>query len=411
MTGWVVLAILVLAHFASAFYSGAETAILSVNRLGIRDRMEKGDRRAALLWSFFQRPEPVLAGILIGNNLSGVVATAVLTEYLIGAGVSVAESVATGILVPTILFFGEILPKAAARRTPEPIALWAARPLDLTMLAFSPLVRALDLLSSAMARLAGASPEAGTGVVTREEIRGFIEREAGESPAARQLIRGAWQFARASVREVMIPLTRVCAIESAGRLDEAFELARRTGFTRFPVYRDRIDQVIGVLDLSELVWEPGLDHRGPIAPRVREALLLPNTLPTQKAILALQRARESMAIVIDEYGGCDGIVLMKDMFEEVAGDLEGPEGEGPEVRVETPGTWLVDGLVDIDHLNDELGLDLPKQGYETLSGFLMTALEGPPRVGQRLHRGRLHFEVVEVRARVASSVRITLDGA
>lgn len=390
----------------SGFYSGAETALLSVGRVRVRHRMERGDPRAALVWTMLQAPETLFMAILLAVNVANVTAAAVATRVLTDLQVPAAETLATLVMVPVVLMFAEVLPKAAGRAASEAYALGAARALDLTRLAFAPVVALVDLSTNLLMRLLGVDRQAAEPGVTREEIKGFLESEAAESPGHRKMIRGAWTFARAAVREVMIPLTRVQALASDATIEQALALGRATGFARLPVYRDRIDDLVGVLHLGELMYSEALEGSAPVARHMREPLYLPNTLHTEKAILRMQAARETLAVVVDEYGGCDGIVLMKDMFEEVVGDLEGPAGVLGEVTALGPRLFLARGEVDVDFLNEELGLDLPKEGYETLAGFLMTASEGLPRPGTRVRTPRAVFEVVEVEKRTAARVRI-----
>jgi CBS domain containing-hemolysin-like protein len=400
---------LILACLAlSGFYSGAETALLSVGRVRVRHRMERGDPSAALVWTMLQAPETLFMAILLAVNVANVTAAAVATRLLTDLEVPAAETVATLVMVPVVLLVAEILPKAAGRAASEAYALSAARILDLTRLVFAPLVALVDASTALLMRLLGVGDRKAEPGVTREEIKGFLESEAAETPGHRKMIRGAWTFARAAVREVMIPLTRVQALPSDATVDQALARGRATGFARFPVYRDRIDDLVGVLHLGELVYREELDPEDPVSLHLRAPLYLPNTLHTEKAILKMQEARETLAVVVDEYGGCDGIVLMKDMFEEVVGDLEGPAGVLGEVTALGPRLFLARGEVDVDFLNEELGLELPKEGYETLAGFLMTAGEGLPRPGARVRTARAVFEVVEVEKRTASRVRIWL---
>ncbi len=393
---------------ASAWCSGTESAILSVSRVKIRHRMEAGDPRAAIVWGFLKSPEPLFTAILISNNIFNVTSAAVVTSLMLERGIDAVETWTTLAVTPVVMILGEILPKAAGRRMSESWALAGARPLDFLRLLLSPLVAVTGFLTDLMMRVAGVPDNEREQFVTREELKTFLEGVGAAEPGHKKMIRGAWTFARSSVREVMIPLTRVQALATEARIDEALERGRRYGYARFPVYRNRIDDVVGILDLGELVFRTELDPEATVASAMREPIYLPNTLSAEKAILAMQRSRETMAVILDEYGGCDGIVLMKDMFEEVVGDLEGPVGGGPEIFPVGPRLFIARGSIDIDTLNEELGLELPKQGYETLSGYLMTHLETVPRTGSKLRTHKATLEVLETRHRTASRVRIRL---
>lgn len=404
----VTLGLILLCLACSGYFSGAETALLSVNRVRIRHRMEAGDPRAAISWTLLQAPETLFMALLLAVNVSNVAATALATHLLVRMAVPGAETLSTVVMTPVVLLLAEILPKAVGRTVSLPYTLYSARVLDLTQFLLFPLVLLVDGVTSVLMRLIGVSDSDREQTVTREEIKGFLEDEGGETPRHRKMLRGAWSFARTTVREVMIPLTRVSAVSVDQSVGQALELAREQGFARIPVYRERIDNVVGVLHLGELVFEAGLELDAPASERMREPLYLPNTLASEKAIFRLQEARETIAVVIDEYGGCDGIVLMKDMFEEVVGDLEDPVGVSSEVVSLGPRLFLAKGAVDLDFLNEELDLDLPKDGYETLAGFLMAATEGLPQVGQMVRTPRASLEVLEVHQRTAQAVRIRI---
>jgi CBS domain containing-hemolysin-like protein len=408
MSGALTLGLILLCLACSGYFSGAETALLSVSRVRIRHRMETGDARAAISWTLLQAPETLFMAMLLAVNICNVAATVLATNYLVSLAIPGAETVSTVVMTPVILLLAEILPKAVGRAVSLPYTLFSARILDLTQVLLAPVVFLVDGATSILMRLLGVSASGREQTVTREEIKSFLESEGGESPRYRKMIRGAWSFARTTVREVMIPLTRVSAVSTEETMRGALELSRSSGFARVPVYRERIDNVIGVLHLGELVFETQLDLDAPVESYLRAPLYLPNTLASEKAIYRLQEARETIAVVIDEYGGCDGIVLMKDMFEEVVGDLENPVGVGSEVLAIGPRLFLAKGAVDLDFLNEELGLELPKDGYETLAGFVMAATEGLPMVGQQIRTPRALLEVLEVHQRTAVAVRIRL---
>lgn len=404
----IVLALIVAALATSGFFSGAETALLSVSRVRVRHRMETGDPNAAIVWTYLKDPEALFTSILLAVNVCNVAASALATAWFASRGYRAADALATAVMTVVILLVAELIPKAVGRRLSEGYALRAARLLDLTRLTLAPVVWLVELATRFLMRVIGVPAAGREQFVTREEIQTFLEGQGEGVPAQRQMIRGAWTFARASVREVMIPLTRVRALPVGAKVGEALALGREHGLARLPIFRERIDDLVAVLDLGELVFRSDVDPEAPVEDWARKPLYLPNTLGTEKAILALQKARETMAVVVDEYGGCDGVVVMKDMFEEVVGDLEGPLGRGPEIHALGPRLFLASGQVDLDTVNDELALELPKRGYETLAGFLMTAGEAVPEAGQKVSTPRATFEVLEVRQRTATRVRIRL---
>ena len=246
--------------------------------------------------------------------------------------------------------------------------------------------------------------------VTRDELVALIKAGASEGtldPGQQRMLHGAFSFAGTSVREVMMPLTEVQALPYDAKVSEVLDRARATEFFRFPIYEERIDQVTGVINASDLLYaDVGADET--IEEFVRTPLYLPNTVPIDAALIRMQRNHEPLAIVVDEYGGCDGIVTIQDIFEQVVGDLDSSRELAAEITILSPGNFQIDAHIDLDILNDELGLSLPKKGYETLAGFLLTRFQRIPRVGEKLTFKNLIFEVLSLKGPTIEMVNLRI---
>jgi len=409
MTEIVILIILiVLCLVAEAFFSGTETGMISLNRIRLRHLAEEGDERAAFLHSTLASPDSLLATTLVGTNLAVVSGSALAMRLVTKLHPEQASLLTTILMIPLIVIFGEIVPKAVFRRRPLGILLPSVPLLRIALFLLRLPAKAIGIVSRTLLDWVDSGKAGRSPFVTKDELLHLIKagvREGTLEPVQQRMLHGAFSFAATSTREAMIPLTDVVAIPEGAVANLVFDRARETGLVRFPVYRERIDQVVGIINVSDLLFA-GIEDAAPIDSFVRLPMFLPNTVSLDSALLRMQRGHDPMAIVVDEYGGCDGIVTIQDIIEQVVGDLDHGRDIAREITVLSPTTFQIEAHIDLDRLNDELGLNLPKHNYETLSGFLMTRFGRIPRVGEKLVFGTLQFEVLSRKGPTIETVHL-----
>ncbi|HSJ46962.1 MAG TPA: hemolysin family protein [Euzebyales bacterium] len=396
---------------ANALFAGSEIALISLGA-GQIQRLEKRGRRGQLTARLARDPNRFLATIQIGITLAGFLASATaavtLAEPLIGrlaalgaAARPVAIVVVTSVLTFFTLVLGELAPKRLAMQHVERWALLAARPLAALATVARPVVWLLGKATDVTIRVFGGDPRLGRKMVTDEEVRDLIAAGGLYSRAERQIITGALEAINRTLREVVRPRPQVLAVAEDLRVDAAIDRLRDAGHTRAPVYRERLDDADRVVSLLDLVGQSGT-----VADRARTAVALPEFLPLIDALRALQAARQTMALVVSEYGAIEGIVTVEDLVEEFVGEIH--DEYDPDVRaairhpdgsITLAGHFPIHDLVDLD-------VDLPTGDYVTLAGLILDRLGRLPAVGDQLELEGWRITVLAVREYAIQQVRL-----
>jgi len=359
----------------------------------------------------------------VATLLSGAFGAATLADAL--KSTLIAHHVSTGwastisliVVTGAISFFtlvlGELAPKRLALQRPEPIALLAAPVLDRISVLARPLVWLLSQSTNLVVRLLGGDPAAGRGVMTEEELRDLVAGNQALSDDERHIVREVFDAGKRQLREVLVPRTEVEFIAASTPLDRAAKIAAAAPYSRFPVYQESYDDIIGFVHVRDLL-NPSLAGR-PAVP-VAEVCRPVKQLPTSKRVLAalseMRRDRAHMAIVVDEYGGTAGIVTLEDLVEELIGEIT------DEYDVEEPGpTQLrdgeleVDGLLNLDEFAEQTGVQLPEGPYETVAGYVLAELGELPGVGAEVELHGHKLTVTELDGRRIARVRVGRVGA
>jgi CBS domain containing-hemolysin-like protein len=418
MTLWQVAVEVALCLVAQAFFAASEIALVAADGLKVRAEHERGDRAARVLGRLLEQRDRVVALMLTGANLATVVASVALTSFLHERAAHTAFW-APFILAPLVLLLGETMPKLLALRAPLRVARLVARPLSLLAIVMAPLLAAETALGRLLRRMTGVAPEANSVFLSREDLAMLIHRTPGtvgtpESsdailPAEQQMISRIFRFTRAEARKAMVPLVRVEAIPEETTIAGAVEVVRREGYTRIPVFRKRIVDIVGVVHAFDLLEAPDLAR--PVTDMMRPVSYFPEPTPLDEILIALQRTRESLAVVVDEYGGAAGIITMEDLLEEVVGEIADEHDVSEELaRVTGPRTLLAAGQAEVADLNERFGLKLPEEGeYDTIGGLVVERLGHIPKPGEQLKAGSVTITVVRSDARAVREVVLHLD--
>ena len=398
---------LILLLALSGFFSSAETALMAVSRYRLRYLERRGVRNAQIVRRLIEAPESLLPAILLGNNFVNIAASSLAAAIAIRAAGENALWLATVAMTAAILIFSEIAPKTIAARNPERLALLVARPIQLTVWLLRP-------FASCAAGIAGLliRPIVGTATgaprVSEEEIRGMLEVGEEERVIAREkrrMLSSIFRLTETTIEDVMIPRTQVKSVAIDATSEEVLHALRDSGATRLPVYRDNLDDTVGILHSKDVFqyWANIADLD--IAAIMRKPVYVPETATLERLLRLFRHHRQHMALVIDEYGGVEGIVSLEDLLEEIVGDIEDEhdEPQEPQLVELDDGTLLVEGTCPISLLNVRYSLDLNARDSTTLAGLLMEWSGGIPQPGERLTHGDLTFNI-----RRASRNRIDL---
>lgn len=413
------LGVIALCLIVQAFFAASEIALVAADGLKVRAERERGDRTAQVLGGLLERRDRVVALMLTGANLATVLAAVALTSFM-DATVPARVYWAPFILAPLTLLLGESAPKMLALRAPLRFARLAARPLAILVAVLAPLLAAETALGRLLRRMAGVAPEANSVFLSREDLALLLQRGPGAPattdetadailPAEQQMISRIFRFTRAEARKAMVPLVRVEAVPEETTIAGAIEVVRREGFTRIPVFHKRIVDIVGVVHAFDLLEAPDLSR--PVIEVMRPVSYFPEATALDEILIALQRTRESLAVVVDEYGGAAGIITMEDLLEEVVGEIEDEHDVGEELaRVVSPRTLLVAAQAEVANLNERFGLKLPEEGeYATIGGLVVERLGHIPKPGEQLKAGIATITVVRSDARAVREVMLHLD--
>jgi CBS domain containing-hemolysin-like protein len=396
---------------AEVFFAGAEKAIVSCDRALLHRKAGAGDRGARLTLDFLERPDRFLATTLLGTKLSIVTSTTVVTLALLGGTAGRGEVLAVAILTPILIVCGEIVPKALCQQHADAVAPVVVVPLRFASIALGPAVYLLGRFAAWVARRLGV--EERRALVTRDELRTILDpadsaTAAAIPEAAREMISNVLDFGDRTVYDVMVPLSEVAALPEATSLEEASAEVAEKQHTRVPVYRDRVDQIVGVLHAHDLLVAETQGRKGTIAEIARPPVFVPESKPTGDMLIELQQGGHQLAIVVDEYGGATGVCSIEDILEEIVGEIEDEYDRGPSpIRPEGPGLWRVLARTSVSQVNGALKIDLPEgEDYESIAGLLLDRLKRIPREGESVKIGNATLTIVGASDRAIEEVRI-----
>ena len=314
------LSVIAICVCLSAFFSGSETGVVSLNRIRLRHMIRLGDKRAERLSKLLVHQEGVLATTLIGTHLFNIVAAAVATTLLGRRFGTAAPVLSTLIVTPILVVFAEVIPKTYFRLRADSSMLATCNFFVAATLVLTPLVRLTSFFVSKLFAVTGATRR--SPFVTREELKSIV-RESAEKGALRlrerDMLHGVLDFGKTVVKDVMIPLRDVASIEEGARVDDLKKLVRSRGHTRIPVYRERVDEMVGFINIFDVLYAE--DGKDDLSEFTRPIPLVPETKRLDRLLIEMLRARVPIALVVDGVGKCAGIVTVEDIVEEIMGDL------------------------------------------------------------------------------------------
>jgi putative hemolysin len=391
----------------NAVFVASEYALVTARRTRLEERAHTGSRRARTALRLMDEPVRFIGAIQVGITIFGILLGAVgeplVSAYFDFLPHEVAFVIAFLLLTYFSVLLGELVPKAFALQRAEGTASLLARPLEVFARILHPVVWLLQLSADALLRLVRVEPApAGLVTYTREDIRQSVAaaEDVGEfERAEEEMLYKVFDFAGKEVHEVMVPRPEVVAISVDMEPEECLAAVIDSPYTRYPAYKESLDQIVGVLHVRDLF--SALNDRGIAQVSIEELLRVPYVVPETKDLGALlaefRRTKQHMAVVVDEYGAMEGIVTLEDVLEEIVGDIE-DEFDLPDESVERVDdrTIRIDGTFPIDDFNEQFGVELPQEDYHTIAGFVFGALGRAAEPGDEIAYQHLRFRVLEV---------------
>jgi putative hemolysin len=417
------IAILILLN---GYLAGTEIAVVTARKSNIKKLAESGNRSARVFLKLKEEPDRFLATIQIGITGVGVLASAVggaaavkaIKPALQAVPISplslAAEPISIGIVVVMITYFsvifGELVPKSIALRHPETIGLWTARTIDAFAKINSIFVKALTFSTSLVLRPFGRKPFTERAYITEEEVKLLI-KEGGKhgvfEPAEEKILQSVFEFTDMSVKEVMVPDTKMMAIQIDRTPREVLSIIEEEQFSRYPVFGRGLNDIRGILNAKDFLTLLGKTGQVDIRKIIRSPFFVPETMKISLLLREMQRRRIHMALVVDEYGGVAGLVTMEDLVEEIIGEIRDEHDTESPVTQLSDGTLLIDASISLKDLKEDYHIPLPESPeYETLGGFLMTMLQKIPQSGDMVEMEGKRIRIVEMVGQRISKVKL-----
>lgn len=381
------LIILFVLLLLSAFFSSAETALTTVNRIRIRTLAEEGSKRADTVLAITDDSGKMLSAILIGNNIVNLSAASLTTSLAYSFGGSMV-AIASGILTVLILLFGEITPKTMATIHAEKMALIYAPVISIFMKIMTPAIFIINGLSIGVLFLLRVDPNAKNNIMTENELRTIVDvsHEDGVIESdERQMINNVFDLGDARAKDVMVPRVHVTFADIDSTYEELIDIFREDKYTRLPVFKDTTDNVVGTINMKDLLLYDNTNGFH-IKDILREAYFTYEYKSISELLVEMRQASFNIAIVLDEYGETAGLITLEDILEEIVGEIhdEYDENEEDFIQEIDEREYIVEGSTNLDDLNDRLELNLSSEEYDSLGGFIIERLDRLPEEGDRI---------------------------
>ena len=396
----------------SGFFSSAETAFVTVNRIKLRKLVDENNKKAILVTKILDNQTKMLSAILVGNNIVNISCSALVTTFTIRVWGNFATGIATGILTVFVLIFGEITPKNAATKYCLQLSLLYAPVIRAIMFVFTPVIWIIDNISGFFLRLIGIKDDSADGKITEDELRTIVKvshEEGVIESDERKIIYNLFDFGDTTAKDVMIPRIDMELVDVNASYEEVLEVFRETQYTRLPVYEKDSDNIIGILNIKDLIITPqnGEFNIRNIMRDVRYTFEQKNT---SELFREMQVNSTSIVIVLDEYGSTAGMITTEDLLEEIVGEIrdeyDTDEREG--IYKIRGNTYRVDASFKLDDLNDYLNLHLESEDNDSIGGLILEKLDRIPKAGDKLTIDNVWLFIEKASTKRAESIILKL---
>ncbi|MCI9478865.1 MAG: HlyC/CorC family transporter [Lachnospiraceae bacterium] len=380
------LAVLLLLLGLSAFFSSAETALTTVNKIRILTLVEEGDKRALRLQKVLDEPSKMLSAILIGNNIVNMSLSSLGTVIATKAFGSAGAGIATGILTFLVLVFGEITPKTCATLSAEKLSLGFAGVVYGWMQIATPLIFIINAFSMGVLKLLRVDPNKRSDIYTEDEIRTIVEvshQDGAIESEERKMINNVFDLDDHLAKDIMVPRVDMTFLNVNATYGETIEVYRENLFTRLPVYEEHRDNILGILNVKDLILYEDKEHFD-VRHILREAYFTHEFKKSSELMMEMRENSISLAIVLDEYGATVGLVTLEDLLEEIVGEIR-DEYDGSEaelIQKISDYEYIVEGSSKLEDLQDQIGLELASEDYDSIGGIVIELLDRLPQAGE-----------------------------
>ncbi len=406
------LLMLVILLLISAFFSAAETSLVSLSKIKVRYMADEKIKGAKLIQEMLENPSKLMGTVLVGNNLANISASAIATALTMELFKGNAVAIATVTMTILILVFSEITPKSLAAQNAEKVALIVSKPLSIIIIVINPIVIIITKVTNLLVGILGGKTDKDAPYITEEELKSIVNVSHEEGVLEieeKQMIYNVFEFGDLQIKDVMIQRTDMSAIEVSSDFNKIIEIIKKEKYSRYPIYEDDIDNIIGIINVKDLVYIDQTIDEFNTVDYMREPYFTYEFKRITEFFKEMKNNRVHMAIVIDEYGGTAGIVTLEDVIEEIVGEIE-DEYDGVEKEVEkiNDKEYIVDGSTKIAFVNGFLGLSIEFEDFDSLGGFIMGELGRLPKVGEIVVYENIKFTVDSVSKHRIKKIRLEI---
>lgn len=400
--------VILICVLGEAFFSGSEMAIVSIDKLRLRHSAKAGHRPSRLVLEMLKKPEWILGTTLLGTNIFTITSTTLASSQLYILLGPVGIPVAIVVMAFINWIFAEIVPKSVFQQLTNSLTLRIAYILRGFSLLFFPLVWLFSRIAGLLASLfGGAKSDSKMPFISREELKLLMRMTTDKGdvkPSERKMINRLLTFTETEAQDIMVPLIDIAALSDKTLVKEAIQTFVKTKHRRLPIYSDRIDKIIGILNSFDILDENGNKK---IKPFIRAAFYVPPKMSVSVLLEQLQSTGNNMAIVVDEFGGAEGIVTIEDILEEVVGEIEDEYDKlKPLYQIEKDGSITVNGRMEVDDINERFEMDIPEGDYESIGGFIINTLKKIPIPGESIKLPKVILTVRKATSRVVTEINI-----
>lgn len=402
--------ILIILLILSAFFSMSETALMALSKIRIRHMVEDKVKGAKLVEKLTEDPNKLLGAILIGNNTVNILASSLATTLFVDLIGASGVGIATAVMTVLVLIFGEITPKSIAKQKSEQVSLKVSKPISVIVKLLNPFIGIFTLISSLFIRLLGGDPKASEPFITEEELRtmvGVSEEEGVLEDVEKEMIFNVFDFADAQVKDVMVQRVDIVAVDSTATYEEVLDVIKTEQFSRIPVYNQTIDDIVGILNVKDLIIAGQNKEGFKVSDYMREPCYTFEFKKIKELFKEMKKTRNHLSVVLDEYGGTVGIVTIEDLIEEVFGDIEDEYDDyNNEIEVVKEDEYIVDGSAKLDDISDLIGVSMESEEFDSVGGLIIGELGRFPESKEEVSLNNIRFVVEELDKNRIKKVRI-----
>lgn len=404
------IVLLIILIILSGFFSASETALMALSRIRVRHMVDEEIKGAKLLEKLLEDPNKLLGGILIGNNIVNIGASSLastLAFRIFGDG---GVALATGVMTILVLIFGEITPKSLAKQNAEKVSLAVAPIINIVVTVFKPLVWLFSSVSSLIVRLLGGDLNKSEPFITEEELKTMVdvsEEEGVLEVEEKEMIFNVFEFGDLQVKDIMVQRVNVIAVNVTATYEEVLKVIKEQQFSRIPVYNESIDDIVGILNVKDLILLDSDEENFNVTEYMREPFRTFEFKKITELFAEMKTTRNHIAVVLDEYGGTVGIVTIEDLIEEIVGDIEDEYDErDKDIEVIKENEFVVDGSTRLSDLSDMIGFEIESEEFDSIGGYVIGYLGRMPKVREEIKTNDFRVIVEELDRNRVKKVRV-----